>query len=112
VCDRGFFFLVFAVRIDLTLNCANATRLAEFWKLALGYQDEPTPAPFAARQEWLQQVDPGAGADDGAWLCDPEGVGPRLSLLRVPEPKVPSTGSTWTCGWPARPRCSRFPATM
>jgi Glyoxalase-like domain len=31
---------------------------------------------------------PGAGADDGAWLCDPEGVGPRLSLLRVPEPKV------------------------
>jgi hypothetical protein len=83
-----FFILVFAVRIDLTLDCANTARLAEFWKLALGYQDEPTPAPFAARQEWLQQVDPGAGADDGAWLCDPEGVGPRLSLLRVPEPKV------------------------
>ena len=88
MCDRGFLILVFAVRIDLTLDCANATRLAEFWKLALGYQDEPPPAPFAARQEWLQQVDPGASADDGAWLCDPEGVGPRLSLLRVPEPKV------------------------
>lgn len=26
--------------------------------------------------------------------------------------KWPRTGSTWTCGWPARPRCSRFPATM
>ena len=81
-----------AVRIDLTLDCANATRLAEFWKLALGYEDEPPPAPFASRQEWLQQVDPEGdaddGADDGAWLRDPSGVGPRLSLLRVPEPKV------------------------
>ncbi len=30
-----------AFRIDLTLDCANPTRLAEFWKLALGYEDEP-----------------------------------------------------------------------
>jgi hypothetical protein len=79
-----------AVRIDLTLDCANATRLADFWKLALGYEDEPPPAPFATRQEWLEAVDPEGGGDpdDGAWLRDPEGVGPRLSLLRVPEPKV------------------------
>jgi glyoxalase superfamily protein len=78
-----------AVRIDLTLDCANATTLAAFWKLALGYQDEPPPAPFATRQEWLQAVAPGedSGPDDGAWLRDPDGVGPRLSLLRVPEPK-------------------------
>jgi len=27
-------------------------------------------------------------ADDGAWLCDPDGVGPRLSILKVPEPKT------------------------
>jgi hypothetical protein len=77
-----------AVRIDLTLDCANAARLADFWKLALGYQDEPPPAPYATRQEWLQAVDPGEDPDDGAWLCDPDGIGPRLSLLRVPEPKV------------------------
>ena len=77
-----------AVRFDLTLDCANATRLAAFWKLALGYQDEPPPAPFATRQEWLQAADPEANPDDGAWLCDPDGVGPRLSLLRVPEPKA------------------------
>jgi hypothetical protein len=77
-----------AVGIDLTLDCANATRLADFWKLALGYQDEPPPAPFATREEWLRAVDPGADPADGAWLCDPDGVGPRLSLLRVPEPKT------------------------
>jgi hypothetical protein len=78
-----------AVRIDLTLDCENATRLADFWKLALGYEDEPPPAPFATRQEWLAAVDPGGEGDpdDGAWLHDPDGVGPRLSVLRVPEPK-------------------------
>ena len=26
--------------------------------------------------------------ENGAWLHDPAGVGPRLSLLQVPEPKV------------------------
>jgi hypothetical protein len=79
-----------AVRIDLTLDCANATTLAAFWKLALGYEDEPPPAPYATREEWVRAVDPGGdgGPDDGAWLHDPDGVGPRLSLLRVPEPKT------------------------
>jgi hypothetical protein len=78
-----------AFRIDLTLDCANPTRLAGFWKLALGYEDEPPPAPFATRQEWLQQFDLSEDdADDGAWLCDPDGVGPRLVLQQVPEPKV------------------------
>ena len=76
-------------RIDLTLDCADPTRLAAFWKLALGYEDEPPPAPFATREEWLtSQGVPEDEWDDGAWLRDPAGVGPRLSLLRVPEPKV------------------------
>ncbi|MFF4603460.1 VOC family protein [Streptomyces sp. NPDC001339] len=78
-----------AFRIDLTLDCADPTRLAEFWKLALGYVDEPPPAPFATREEWLQQFDLSKDdAEDGAWLCDPAGVGPRLFLQQVREPKV------------------------
>jgi hypothetical protein len=78
-----------AFRIDLTLDCASPTRLAEFWKLALGYEDEPPPAPFATRAEWLQQFDLSEDdADDGAWLYDPAGVGPRLFLQQVREPKV------------------------
>ena len=32
-----------AVRIDLTFDCADPTALAGFWKLALGYEDEPPP---------------------------------------------------------------------
>jgi hypothetical protein len=78
------------LRIDLTLDCADATVLATFWKLALGYQDEPPPAPFATRQEWVDSFGPPADDDpgDGAWLHDPTGVGPRLSILAVPEPKT------------------------
>ncbi|MFG2918270.1 VOC family protein [Kitasatospora sp. NPDC048298] len=79
-----------AAKIDLTLECANAQLLADFWKTALGYVDEPPPAPFKTREEWLAQFDlpEGGSEDDGAWLCDPDGVGPRLSILKVSEPKT------------------------
>lgn len=77
-----------ATRFDLTFDCHDAPVLAAFWKLALGYEDEPPPAPFATREAWVASF----GEDDdglgGAWLRDPEGVGPRLSILEVPEPKV------------------------
>ncbi len=76
--------------IDLTLDCGDAQLLRAFWKTALGYVDEPPPRPFATREEWFASFDLPAGesVDDGAWLCDPEGRGPRLSLLKVPEPKT------------------------
>ncbi|MEU5838024.1 VOC family protein [Streptomyces diacarni] len=79
-----------AVHIDLTLDCADAQLLAAFWKTALGYIDEPPPAPFTTREEWLAQFDLPEGDTEhgGAWLCDPAGVGPRLSILTVPEPKT------------------------
>jgi hypothetical protein len=78
-----------APRIDLTLDCADAPRLAAFWKVALGYEDEPPPPPFATRAAWLAHH--GVSEDeagDGAWIRDPAGAGPRISLLRVPEGKV------------------------
>ena len=75
--------------IDLTMDCADAKRLAQFWKLALGYEDEPPPAPFRTREEWAASFGPpDEDEGDGAWLHDPAGAGPRLSLLEVPEPKV------------------------
>jgi len=48
---------VMLARIDLTLDCSNAAVLAEFWKAAAGYVDEPPPAPFNSREEWLAQYD-------------------------------------------------------
>jgi hypothetical protein len=78
-----------AHRIDLTLDCADGPALAEFWKLALGYIDEPPPAPFESRRDWLRSLGvPDDQPINAAWLCDPTGVGPRLSLLPVPEGKT------------------------
>ncbi|MEV6303212.1 VOC family protein [Actinoplanes sp. NPDC051861] len=77
------------LRLDLTLDCADAERLAPFWKLALGYEDEPPPAPFATRAEWAASFgEPEEDEGGGAWLRDPSGAGPRLVLLDVPEPKT------------------------
>jgi hypothetical protein len=77
-------------RIGLTLDAGDVAVLAAFWKAALGYVDAPPPAPFATRGEWLASfgIDEEESAGDGEWLCDPEGVGPSLSILRVPEPKT------------------------
>lgn len=78
-----------SVRIGLTFDCADAVRLAEFWKFALGYEDSPPPPPYTSIQEWLAALgEPDTRPEDGAWLRDPSGVGPSLSILRVPEPKV------------------------
>ena len=77
-----------APRIDLTFDTRHASELAEFWKFALGYVDEPPPAPFATREEWVASFDLPDDDGDGAWLIDPDGVGPRLCLLDVPEPKT------------------------
>ncbi|WP_156758646.1 VOC family protein [Actinokineospora pegani] len=79
-----------AFDIDLTLDCAHPTALAAFYKLALGYEDEPPPPPFATRAEWVASFppDPDDTADDGAWLRDPDGAGPRLCLQQVAEPKT------------------------
>ena len=65
-----------AVRIDLTFDAVHAPTLAAFWKTALGYVDEPPPAPFATRAEWHASFDLGEddSVDDGAWLCDPDHV--------------------------------------
>ena len=56
-----------------TLGCdaADPHRLAEFWALALGYIDEP-----------------GYSDEDGASLVDPDGIGPAIGFLRVPEGKT------------------------
>jgi hypothetical protein len=78
-----------APKIHLTLDCAQPTKLAEFWKFALGYADQPPPSPFTSREEWLATFDlPDDDADDGAWLHDPTGIGPNLSLQQVSEPKT------------------------
>ena len=78
-----------AMRWTVTFDCAEPARLARFWALALGYVEQPPPDGFATWEEWLREHRvPEDEWDDGAWLCDPDGAGPSLSFLRVPEPKT------------------------
>jgi Glyoxalase-like domain len=73
----------------ITIDCNDATRLAAFWREALGYVDAPVPEGFASWEEWLIRWEvPREEWGDGASLVDPEGVRPSISFLKVPEPKV------------------------
>lgn len=56
-----------------TIGCdaADPHRLAAFWAVALGYVSEP-----------------GYDDPDGASIVDPDGRGPAIGFLRVPEPKT------------------------
>jgi hypothetical protein len=56
-----------------TLGCdaIDPHRLADFWAAALGYVPEP-----------------GHDDPDGASIVDPEGIGPAIGWLRVPEGKT------------------------
>jgi hypothetical protein len=56
-----------------TLGCdaANPHRIAAFWAAALGYVAEP-----------------GFEDPDGASIIDPDGTGPAIGFLRVPEGKT------------------------
>ncbi|MFC9650023.1 MULTISPECIES: VOC family protein [unclassified Streptomyces] len=74
---------------SLTIDCAHPAKLAEFWARALGYAEKPAPTGFGSWEEWLSEHGvPEDEWDDGAYLCDPEGTGPTMSFLKVPEPKA------------------------
>ena len=52
-------------------DASDPRRLATFWAFALGYVPEP-----------------GYDDEDGASIVDPDGVGPAIGFLRVPEGKT------------------------
>lgn len=73
----------------VTIDCAKPQELAKFWALALGYVEKPPPAGFDSWAAWFtHQGIPEAEWDDGAYLSDPDGSGPTLSFLKVPESKT------------------------
>ncbi|MGH1564508.1 VOC family protein [Mumia sp. DW29H23] len=72
----------------LTIDCESPARVAAFWSLALGYVEPEPPAGHESWQAWLSaQGVPEAEWDDGAYLASPDGNGPTLSFLKVPERK-------------------------
>jgi hypothetical protein len=58
----------------ITFDCADWPRLVEFWSAATGYRDDPD--------------DPNRPGDPQGGLVDPEGKGPILLFIPVPEGKI------------------------
>jgi hypothetical protein len=73
----------------LTIDCANATALAAFWRQALGYVDASPPPGFDSTEAWLRELGvPEEEWADVAYLVDPAGLRPKITFLRVPESKT------------------------
>jgi hypothetical protein len=78
-----------AVRFEVTFDCVDANALAEFWMAALGYEPMPAPKGYADWEEWRIAMKLSKEEfDTGASIVDPEGRGPRITFLPVPERKV------------------------
>lgn len=78
-----------STRWSLTIDCAHPATLAQFWALALGYVEKPPPAGFETWDDWFTHYDiPEEEWDEGAYLSDPDEVGPSISFQQVPESKV------------------------
>jgi catechol 2,3-dioxygenase-like lactoylglutathione lyase family enzyme len=73
----------------ITFDAANPPALAAFWRLALGYVEASPPVGFASWDEWFERFDiPDDEREEVAAIEDPDGLKPRMSFLKVPEPKV------------------------
>ena len=78
-----------ATQVQVVIDCADPSRLAAFWALALGYQEQAPPEGYATWEDALRawNVPEDQWNSRGA-IVDPDGVGPRLFFQQVPEGKV------------------------
>lgn len=77
-----------AIRVQVTFDAHDPARLAQFWATALNYVLQPPPEGF---DTW-EDVGRAYGVPEERWadfaaVVDPDGVGPRLLFLKVPEGK-------------------------
>ena len=78
-----------AMRIQMTIDCADPGALAPFWAQALGYQVQGPPEGFDSWPDALRAW----GVPESEWnsasaVVDPDGAGPRIFFQRVPEAKT------------------------
>jgi hypothetical protein len=76
-------------RFQVTIDCADPARLAEFWALALGYKIQDPPPGFASWPDFLRSIGvPDSEMNAASAIVDPSGAGSRVFFQRVPEPKT------------------------
>lgn len=78
-----------ATPFQITVDCQDADVMTRFWSIALGYVEEPPPEGHESWTTFLeaQGIDAPTAGTVGS-LVDPDGVGPRLFFLQVPEAKT------------------------
>ena len=78
-----------SVSFQVTFDAASPAALAEFWKVALGYRNDDPPPGFETWDEALKASGlPEERWDDANAIVDPDGDGPRVFFLKVPEGKT------------------------
>src|SRR5918997_4852066 len=78
-----------AATFQVTFDAADPPALGAFWCAVLGYVAQPPPDGF---DDWDAALDawgvPLEDRDSRHALVDPEGIGPRIWIQKVPEPKT------------------------
>jgi hypothetical protein len=74
--------------MQIVFAAKNPSRLAEFWRTALGYTAEPPPSGFETWEEFARANNIPLAADDIDSAVDPDGTGPRI-LFERDEPHPP-----------------------
>jgi Glyoxalase-like domain len=79
--------------MQVTIDCAEPTKLARFWATALDYDLQQPPDGFASWHAWYRSVgvpdeELDGFPDEPDRVVDPAGVGPKMWFQAVPEGKV------------------------
>ncbi|MEN8239155.1 MAG: VOC family protein [Actinomycetota bacterium] len=74
---------------QVTFDSKDPATHADFWANALGYIVQPPPPGFDTWEDLARELGiPEDESGDIAAIIDPDGSGPRMLFLRVPEPKT------------------------
>lgn len=74
---------------QLTFDAEDPPSLARFWGIALGYVEQPPPPGFETWEAFAAANNiPAEDMGNYGAVVDPDGVGPRLLFLKVPEGKT------------------------
>ncbi len=78
-----------ACPLQLTFDAAHPRALGAFWCLVLGYVEQPPPPGYDTWEDALDAFGIDRSDPDRAFaIVDPQGVGPRVFFLKVPEGKT------------------------
>ena len=74
---------------QVTVDAADPRGLGAFWCAALGYVEQPPPPGFETWEDALDAFGIDRSDPNRAFaIVDPDGVGPRVFFLKVPEGKT------------------------